>query len=47
MRADDGEMEVGHEGKTEGDRALVKALRDQVRYRKDRLDTRREVLKEH
>ena len=47
MRPDDGEMEVGDEGKTEGDRALVKALRDQVRYRKDRLDTRREVLKEH
>jgi hypothetical protein len=25
----------------------AEALRDQVRYRKDRLDTRREVLKEH
>jgi hypothetical protein len=40
-------MEAGHEGKIEGYRALVEALRDQVRYCKEYLDTRREVLKEH
>jgi hypothetical protein len=40
-------MEVGHEGKIEGDRALVEALRDQARYRKEHLDTRREVIEEH
>jgi hypothetical protein len=43
----DGETEVGHEGKIKGDKALVEALRDQVRYCKEHLDTRREVLEGH
>jgi hypothetical protein len=40
-------MKAGHEGEIEGDRALVEALRDQVTYCKEHLDTRSEVLKEH
>jgi len=45
---DDGEMEAGQEGKIEGGgRALVEALRDQVRYRKEYPGTSREVLEEH
>jgi hypothetical protein len=48
VRPDDGETEAGQEGKTEGRaRALVEALRDQVRYCKEQLDTRGEVLEEH
>jgi hypothetical protein len=33
--------------RSRGDKALVEALRDQVTYCKEHLDTRSEVLKEH
>jgi hypothetical protein len=48
VRPDDGETEAGQEGKIEGRaRALVETLRDQVRYCKEHLDARGEVLEEH